>query len=175
MGEATRELDAILDEVYDWVCDFVESDFFGRLGPEHQDVAEDILLTLTEYMYTYHGLLPEEWDERQIEVCCLETIPQKLAGSEEYYRAISPVVSLFLRFAGEAGFLARGAAMARRVQRLGARICDNAMDPRFWGPTKTFAMAAVRAGVDPTDAEQMDRFLVRYKQMLAEKFKHAER
>ncbi len=176
MGEQEpSELDDILDEVYDWICDFVESDYFGRLGTEHQDIAEDILLTFTEYMYTYHGLPPEEWDERQVEVCCLETIPQKLAAAEAYFRAIPPVLALFLRFAGEAELLDRGAALARQVRRIGARIHDNALNPACWGPAKALAMAAVRAGVDLTDAAEMDRFLVRYKKMLAEKFRRAPR
>ena len=82
MSDRDRELDDVLDEVYDWICDFVVSDHFGRLGAEHQDVAEDILLTFTEYMYSYHGLPPEDWDGRQVEMCCLETIPQKLAAED---------------------------------------------------------------------------------------------
>lgn len=163
-------LDEVLDEVYDWICDFVESDYFGRLGPEQQDIAEDVLLLFTEYMYRYHGLQPEEWSERQVEVCCLETISQKLAAEETYFRAISPVLALFFRFAGEAGFLQNGAALAGRVQKIGRRIVDNALNPALWGATKTFAMAAVRAGVDLTDAAEMDRFLVHYKKMLARKF-----
>jgi len=171
---ASSALDDVLDEVYDVICDFVESDYFGRLGPDHQDVAEDILLTFTEYMYSYHGLRPEEWDERQVEACCLETIPQKCAADEAYFRSIAPVLVLFLRFAGEAEYLEHGAALARRVQHLGARIRDNALDPRCWGAAKTFAMAAVRAGVDPTDAAEMDRFLAHYKKMLAGKFERAE-
>lgn len=173
MDETARELDEILDEVYDWICDFVVSDYFGRLGPEHQEAAEDILLTFTEYMYTYHGLPPEAWDERQVEMCCLETIPQKFAAEEAYFRSIAPVLALFFRFAGEEELLENGAALSHRVQRIGARIRDNAMDPRCWGPAKTFAMAAVRAGVDPTDAAAMDRFLVVYKKKLAGKFERA--
>jgi hypothetical protein len=173
LGGETRELDQVLDEVYDWICDFIESDHFGRLGAEHQDWAEEILLTFAEYMHSYHGQRPEEWDERQVEVCCLETIPQKLAAEESYYRSIAPVLTVFFRFLGEAELLAKGLALSRRVQRLGARIHDNAVDPRCWGASKTFAMAAVRAGIDLTDAAEMDRFMVAYKKRLAGKFERA--
>jgi len=173
VSQAHSELDEVLDNIYDWICELIESDYFGRLGPAQQDVAEHILLLFTEYMLTYHGQRPEAWDERQVELCCLETIPQKLAAEEAYLRAIAPVLALFLRFAAEAEYLERGAALAQRVQQIGRRLVDNALNPACWGPAKTLAMAAVRAGIDPTDAEALDRFLVRYKKMLAKKFERA--
>lgn len=57
--------------------------------------------------------------------------------------------------------MARPAALGRGVEE----------DEKWAG---TMAMAAVRASVDPTDAAEMDRFLVRYKK-LTEKFRRAPR
>jgi hypothetical protein len=169
MSEET-ELDAILDEVYDWICDFVESNDFGRLGPEHQDEAEDVVLVFAEFMVSYHGQLPEEWDVREVEECLLETFPRKMTAEEPFFRAIAPVLALFLDFAGRKGFLANGVALSRCVQRIGRHILDNCRDPRFWGPAKSLAMAAIQAGIDPTDPAEMDLFVEAYNQMLMRQY-----
>jgi len=167
------ELDDILDQVYDWVCDFIESDDFGRLGPEHQDMAEDVVLTFTEFMYSYHGQLPEEWNVRELEECCLETIPRKMMAEEAYFRSITPVLVLFLDFAEREGFLANGAALARRVRHIGRHILENSRDPRFWGMAKSLAMAATQAGIDPSDPAEMELFIQAYNQMMAHQFNRA--
>jgi len=109
-----------------------------------------------------------------VEACCLETIPGKVISEEAYFRSVAPVLSLFFRFAGGEGYLDKGAALSRRVQRIGPRILDNAVDPRFWGPAKTFAMAALRSGVDPTDERQMNTFMALYNQALAEHYSRSQ-
>ena len=161
------ELDEVLDEVYDWVCAFVVSPYFERLGPAQQDVAEDILLAFAEFMYTYHGAFPEEWNEFEVEECCLETIPRKVLAESPYFYAVAPVLTLFFTFAGKARFLANGRVLARRVRNIGPQIVENARDPRFWGPAKTMALAVAESGIDATDMAEVERFVQAYSRIVA--------
>jgi hypothetical protein len=46
-------------------------------------------------------------------------------------------------------------------------VLDTVRDPESWGPAKAFAAAALDAGVDLTDREQVERFIQRYNDGLA--------
>ena len=46
-------------------------------------------------------------------------------------------------------------------------MLDAVNDPEAWGPAKTFASAALDAGVDLTDHDEVERFIERYNDGLA--------
>jgi hypothetical protein len=46
-------------------------------------------------------------------------------------------------------------------------MLDAVADPEAWGPAKMFAVAALDAGVDLTDREQVENFIARYNDGLA--------
>jgi hypothetical protein len=46
-------------------------------------------------------------------------------------------------------------------------MLDAVNDPEAWGPAKTFAVAALEAGVDLADPEDVERFMQRYNEGLA--------
>jgi len=48
----------------------------------------------------------------------------------------------------------------RGCPKIGPRIAVS--DPEAWGPAKTFAVAALEAGVDLADPAEVDRFVQRY-------------
>lgn len=53
------------------------------------------------------------------------------------------------------------------VEEFGAEMLDVVNDPEAWGPAKTFAVAALDAGVDLTDPDAVNRFIERYNDGLA--------
>jgi hypothetical protein len=63
-----------------------------------------------------------------------------------------------------AGSLRQTVASVKRHRR---EMLDTVRDPEAWGPAKALATAALAAGVDLTDREQVDRFLQRYNDSLA--------
>ena len=46
-------------------------------------------------------------------------------------------------------------------------MLESVDDPEAWGPAKTFASAALEAGVDLTDFREVERFVERYNDGLA--------
>jgi hypothetical protein len=46
-------------------------------------------------------------------------------------------------------------------------MLDAVGDPEAWGPAKMFAVAALDAGVDLTDRDEVERFIQRYNDGLA--------
>jgi uncharacterized protein YchJ len=157
-----EELEEICDRVHEWGVEFSESKYFEELTEEQKDESEFVVMSFTEYMYSYQGLSPEEWDEAGLEECCLCTLPRKITADESYYRSIASVLSAFFAFVGEKNLLKNTSQLTRKVKEIDRQIVRNARDPRNWGIAKSFAMAAKDAGVDITNEAEMQKFIALY-------------
>ena len=157
-----EELEEICDRVCEWGVEFSESRYFEELTEEQKLESEFVVMSFTEYMYSYHGLSPEEWDEDGLEECCRYTLPRKITADESYYRSIAPVLSAFFAFVGEKNLLKNTSQLTRKVKEIDKQIVRAARDPRNWGIAKSFAMAAKDAGVDMTNEEEMQKFIALY-------------
>ena len=157
-----EELEEILDRVYGWGAEFSRSKYFEGLTEEQKKESEFVIMSFTEYMYSYYGLPPEEWDEGGLKECCLYTLPRKITADESYFESIAPVLSAFFTFLSEKSLLKNTSKLIRKVKEIDRQIVRNARDPRNWGMAKSFAMAAKNAGVDITNEEEMQKFILLY-------------
>ncbi|MCK4398142.1 MAG: SEC-C domain-containing protein [Methanophagales archaeon] len=155
-----EEKEEILDKVYEWGVAFSESKYFEELTEEEKQESEFVVLSFTEYMYSYEGLSPEEWDEEELEECCLDVLPRKISADESYFRSIAPVLSAFFSFVEEKRLLRNASNLARGVKEIDKQIVKNASDPKNWGSAKSFVMAAKEAGVDTTNEVELKKFMV---------------
>lgn len=166
MGEehSGDDLARIMETVAAWTAAFSKSAYSEDLTEEQKRESEYIILSFTDYMYTHHGLSPEEWDDEdgELEECCLDTLPRKMTADLSYFRAIAPVLSAFFSFVTEQGLLKNAATLATRVKELDREIVKNAGNPQNWGPAKSLIMAAKAAGVDTTNIEALKNFLPVY-------------
>lgn len=160
MAEESRDakLEAILDEVGEWGVEFSESPYFEALTDEQKRESEFIVMKFAEYMYTYFDLAPAEWDERQVEECCVEVMPRKVTAEESFFRAVAPVLVVFFDFLDDRGFLEQGVALAETVQELEEEIIKQAQDPANWGMAKSWMMQAKEGGVDMNDPEEIEAY-----------------
>ncbi len=83
-----EELDEILDRVHQWGVEFSKSKYFEELTEKQKQDSKFVIMSFTEYMYSYHGLSPEEWNEDEVEKCCLYTLPRKISADETYFESI---------------------------------------------------------------------------------------
>ncbi len=161
-----EELEQIIERVHEWGKEWSESKYFQDLNDEQKEEAEFVVGSFGEYMYSYHGLTPEEWDEETLEECCLDTLARKISAEEAYYSAMAPVLSSYFTFLAETGRLRQGARLARKVRAISGKIVAHGTDPRYWGMAKSFVMGARAAGVDPTNEKEMQAYMVRYNREL---------
>jgi len=155
-----EEMEEILDRVYEWSVEFSKSQRYEALTEEQKQESEPVIMSFTEYMYSYHGLSPEEWDEDELEECCPDTLPRKVSADESYFKSIAPVLSAFFVFIEEKGLLRNALNLTERVKEIDEQIIENASDPGNWGPAKSFVMVAKDAGVDITDEKEMGFFML---------------
>jgi hypothetical protein len=150
-----------------WFEEFVRSPAFGRLTELQQSKAGGIVEQFTRYTHTHVGLSPRQWDRSAVLECCTEILPQKISAESDYFAAIAPVLSAFLGFLGEKGYLSIGRELSELVAELEDEIVARAEDRSSWGPAKIFAVAAHEAGVDLTDEAALQAFMLRYNRQLA--------
>jgi len=131
--------------------------------------AEDIAATAIDFGADYNHGGPLRWSPVVVELIMTDWLPRKLSGDAAFFERVPDVLADWVRYAGRrrgvpAGKLmeAVAAVEVNRDEMLGA-----VEDPETWGPAKIFAAAALAAGVDLTDAEQVERFIERYKEGLA--------
>ena len=170
-----KKLEEICDKVYKWGVEFSESKYFEELTEEQKQESEFVITSFAEYMYSYHGLSPKEWDEDGLKECCLYTLPRKITADESYFKSIAPVLSAFFAFLGEKNLLKNTSQLIRKVKKIDKQIVRNAKDPKNWGIAKTFAMAAKDAGVDITNEKEMQKFMALYNMQQLVKLKRDER
>ena len=155
-------LGRLMDRVEAWCVEFPRSEQFARLTAEQQAQAEFIVTSFARYMYTELGFLPGSWGAEAVEKGCVDILPTKVTAELSCFMMVAPVLAAFLEFADEKGLVLDGKALAARVAPLGNRIVANASDPSRWGMAKSLVMAALEAGVDPTDEKAMNRFAARH-------------
>jgi hypothetical protein len=155
-----EELEKILDKVSEWSRVFSESQHYANLTEEQKEESGFIISTFTEYMYSYHGSRPDEWDEIDLRACCLDTLPRKITVDEPYYRSIAPVLSAFFTFLEAEGLLKGIAHLAKTVKEIDNRIVEKSNDPLNWGVAKSLMMSAKRSGVNIQDKREVEAFLL---------------
>nr|MDO8082680.1 hypothetical protein [Candidatus Freyarchaeota archaeon] len=169
-----KELNKILDKVYEWGVEFSKSKYFEELTEEQKRESESVVMFFTEYMYTHSGLPPEKWDSKELRECCMHTLPRKVTAQESFFKSVAPVLSAFFTFLAEKGLIRNAPVLAESVKEIDKQIVKNASKPENWGMAKTFAMAALKAGVDVTNEEEMQKFVEQYNRQLSKPKKGKE-
>jgi len=157
-----KEMESIQSQMRKWAVEFSKSKYFDQLSEDQKQESEFIMETFSEFMYSHHGLSPQEWNAIELEKCCLETLPRKVSTDEIYFQSIAPVLCVFFAFAEERNLLKSAATLAKRVRAIDKQIVKNASDPEHWGISKSLVRAAEDEGVDVMDEDKLHQFITRY-------------
>lgn len=164
-----QEQEAIDKQVGGWFDDFINSPQYQPLTEVQKDKAPAVVRFFAEHSFRYVGIAPEQWSPGGVSECCVEVLPRKVTAKLPFFQAVAPVLSAFFTFLAEKALLPNARALAETVAELDREIVAASQDPRNWGPAKSFAMAAEKAGVDLTDRRAMYQFMAEYNlRMLAQ-------
>jgi|GEM_PF-3209057 hypothetical protein len=167
MDEYSEEqFQKLVEQVDQLINKFIDSKYFSKLNDSQKDEAGFLIANFSEYMYRYFGLFPKNWDVAGLKECCLSILPQKVTADDDYFKAVSPVLSTFFSFLMEKSILKNGHELISAVKTLDRQILEESRNPANWGMAKSFAMAAEQSGVDLTDEEAMHEFMEFYNQEL---------
>jgi hypothetical protein len=155
-----EERDALLEE-------FLSSPE-GRRWRGEED-AEDVAHLAIDFGAGYNHGGPLRWSPVVVEIFTTSWLARKVAREPGFFKCVPDVLRDWVKYAGRRQ--AVPAAPLREavaaVKEYGDEMLHAVNDPEAWGPAKTFASAALEAGVDLTDPDGVERFIERYNDGLA--------
>jgi hypothetical protein len=161
---SAQNLDQILEQMCVWKDKFLHSPEFQVLSESEQDEASVIVLNLGEYMYSFQGLSPSEWQEEALENCCLEDFPAKMVAETAFFESLSGVLAAFFKFLSREKYLPQAASLSQTAVDCAAEIQLFSQDPARWSQEKFLIIRAALDGHDLEDLEDMDSFVHSYEE-----------
>jgi hypothetical protein len=131
--------------------------------------AEDVAQLAIDFGAGYNHGGPLRWSPVVVEIFMTSWLARKVTREPGFFERVPDVLRDWVKYAGRR----RGVASAplreavTAVEEYRQEMLDAVGDPETWGPAKTFAVAALHAGVDLADPEQVERFIQRYNDGLA--------
>jgi hypothetical protein len=148
------------------------ADFLGSPEGEHwrgDEDAEDVAELAIDFGAGYNHGGPLRWSPVVVEIFMTSWLARKVTRHPEFFSRVPEVLRDWVTYAGRRqGVPAEPLQEAvGAVAEYEAEMLDAVNDPEAWGPAKTFAVAALEAGVDLADPEDVERFMQRYNEGLA--------
>ncbi len=128
------------------------------------EVAEDVAALAIVFGADYNHGGPLRWSPVVVELFMLDWLARKVTREAGLFERVPDVLRDWVRYAGRR----RGVPEEMLREAVGAvagferEMLATVDDPAAWGPAKAFAAAALGAGVDLTDGEQVEAFISRY-------------
>lgn len=131
--------------------------------------AEDIAHVAIDFGAGYNHGGPLRWSPVVVEIFMTSWLARKVTREPGFFERVPDVLSDWVKYAGRrrrvpAAPLREAVAS---VEEFGGEMLEVINDPEAWGPAKMFAVAALDAGVDLTDPDQVNRFIRKYNEGLA--------
>jgi len=155
-----EERDALL-------ADFLSSPE-GQRWRDDED-AEDVAQLAIDFGAGYNHGGPLRWSPVVVEIFMTSWLARKVTREPGFFERVPDVLRDWVKYAGRRQGVPsaplREAVAAVKHHR--EEMLDAVGDPQVWGPAKTFAVAALEAGVDLSDHAEVERFMQRYNDGLA--------
>ncbi len=139
----------------------------GRRWRGDED-AEYVAQVAIDFGADYNHGGPLRWSPVVVELFMVDWLPRKISGDAAFFERVPDVLAAWVRYAGRR----RGVPAAKLKEAVAAvdehrdEMLRTTQDQAAWGPAKSFAEAALAAGVDLSDGEQVQRFVDRYNEGL---------
>jgi len=168
------ELEDIDQLANKWAVLFLKEESTREKLKNYLPFAHEIIVTITEFMYTYFSETYEMWDPEALEFVCLEISPTKLLADDNFFGAIYPVLTLFISFLNEEGILEKEHAdkLKMKLYAISDLIIKNSQDSKYNDFMKLAYLDALESGVDVNDPDQLEPFI--FSQMLKHNFESKE-
>jgi hypothetical protein len=131
--------------------------------------AEDVAQLAIDFGAGYNHGGPLRWSPVVVEIFMTSWLARKVTREPEFFVRVPDVLRDWVKYAGRrqrvpAAPLDEAVAA---VESYRDEMLDAVSDPEAWGPAKSFAVAALDAGVDLTDNDELQRFMKGYNDGMA--------
>lgn len=169
MAQIERVIDPSYEDKLDiWREDYLASSFFQTLLPEHQLHANAIVNNFNAISYEQLDEVICDLTVSMVNEICLQQAPAKAMAEPAFFESYGAVIMSYLAFLGKIGYLRNWRPLQNEVRKIRHKIPAAAADPKNWDESKILGKAAIEAGVDITDKEQLGAFLDNIAQSILE-------
>jgi hypothetical protein len=130
---------------------------------------EDVAQLVIDFGAAYNHGGPLRWSPVVVEIFMTSWVARKVTREPGFFERVPDVLRDWVKYAGRRRGVPPaplGEAIAA-VEEYSEEMLATVDDPESWGPAKTFAVAALEAGVDLTDPDQLNRFIEKYNDGIA--------
>jgi len=167
-----HELPDDVEEVTPQERDTLLADFLS--SPDGQrwhgdEDAEDVAQLAIDFGADYNHGGPLRWSPVVVEIFMTSWLARKVTRDPGFFTGVPDVLCDWVMYAGRRQGVPTaplGEALAA-VEHYRDEMLDAVSDPESWGPAKSFAVAALDAGVDLTDRAEVEQFMQRYNDGMA--------
>ncbi len=121
---------------------FLTSPVAAGLPPELLSSAHLVIRDLVYPSLKYLHKPPRAWDEAALRELLLDFVPRDLPADREMLAKIVPITEALLYWLRSEGMAADADDLAATIRGWSEQIITRGMDPKNWGPVKTFLMEA---------------------------------
>ncbi len=143
-----------------WARHFQRSRYYYSLKKAHRENSDFIFETFTDYMQTYEGKSPKEWDVSSARSVCLEWVPKKITAETTLFESYGEVLSKFFEFLASRNYLPSAKSLHNLIEDIKEKIVENSQNSSNWGMAKSFFMGAQNSGVDMSSEEGINRYML---------------
>ncbi len=154
----SQKLDQYVDDLREVFTASPEGrEFFDKFGDR------GFLNLYVEYAYHHFGTSLPELDVNDVSEILFDVFPRKVSTEPDSAPMIVAELRALFAFLDRAYSLPNAKKILDYLRpSVEERLQEKLADPANYGPAKSFAMAAMAAGVDVTDADQMNAFMAEY-------------
>lgn len=158
------------EELFQYFIEFTESEEFEQLSDEQKSLSEEIIMNFTDFSFHFANTPPRKWTPRSVLNVCLNILPQKFPCSDECFKALVPVLKVFIDYLGKQEFLNDSQPIINMLEKNQENILEKAFDKHNWDVQKAIMMKARAAGVDLTNEYEIKDFLEINAEEIAKEF-----
>ncbi len=152
--------------------DFVETLYFQGLNEREQYNSDFIVDCFIRYGINYEGAYCPKYTLGQVERICLYWMVGKVTAEIEFYEDMPNVLIAFFKFLGEDRKIRNHEAVGKLLHKMRLNLMIKSQNPANWHSAKSFMMPAVLAGIDMSDENQKNQYLLSQQMKALQQIKH---
>lgn len=166
-----HNLDEVLEQLTVWKNAFSHSLEYQSLTEEAQDEAAAVIMGFGEYMYSFQGLRPAEWESEALTHCCTQDLPKWMVAESSFFDLLPTILHAFFQYLGRENHILQSEKLQATLFSCSEDITKNAQDPARWSQEKFYVLTAALEGHDLNNSEQLDDFVRSYEEQF-QSFSH---
>ncbi|WP_339922671.1 hypothetical protein [uncultured Cyclobacterium sp.] len=143
-----------------WLNEFHQDQYFLDQTEYQKENSSFIIELFMELMYNYEYATPDQWTASNVKEVCLHVVPRKITAEIELFENYGLVLQSFIKFLKANDYLQNADSILKSITKVTPEIAKQANNSDNWGMAKSLMMGAQNSGVDFTNEDELQKFII---------------